>query len=429
MKRLALALALLPLAASADVVFLKGGGRLEGRVEETPSGLTVRGRFGTVALKASQVESVRRQSAPEPPPAERGPSVSRGLEEIARDARPSVLRLSVYDASGREKGRGSAFLVSRDGIVTNRHVIAGGESAVACGPDGARREVLGVLGEDEAADLVLLRVPDPGLPPLPLGPDRPDTAGVPAAAVGYPHGGEEAVTLGELSRARPIPGNRSWIPFTGQAAPGSSGSPVLDARGEVVGVLKGERIGGGERSAFVIPVERVRALVDGQAAAEPRPLRLFPPLDEDALCSDPDWLLYLQAVRAGDLAERTERARALCRRRPGNTAAHRLLGDCGMEARDWAGALAAYREILRVRPGDAEAWFKAGCCLQRAGRGAEARDALRRAVGILPDHAEAWLHLGASCLDAGDAEGGREAWEALRDLDPALASRLEPRLP
>lgn len=332
MKRLALALLFLPLIAFAEVegvVLLKGGGRLEGRITETPEGVTVSGRFGTMSLRPSQVESIRRQALSPDPPAPPPEARTEWSPPASRDAASSVLRLSVFDASGREKGRGSAFVASPEGhLVTNRHVVAGAHRALAVSPDGSRHEVLGVLAEDAASDLVVLRIAGDALDPLPLGPESPPDAGTRASSIGYPHGGEQSVSSGELSAVRALPDGRAWIPFSGDAVPGSSGSPILDGRGEVVGVLKGERVGKGERSAYVIPVARVRALLDA-AGSRPRPLALVEPLEEDVLCADPLWKQYVEAVREGDAAARLALARALVRGHPESAAARRLLEDCG----------------------------------------------------------------------------------------------------
>ena len=149
--------------------------------------------------------------------------------EVAERARPSVFTV-VSDS-----GRGSAWVVGAEGgrsrLVTNFHVV--GQGAGPGTPVQVVREELvfdaEVLVADEGRDLAVVEV-DEDLPSLPVADDRP-RVGDSVMVIGSPLGLEQSVVTGIVSAFRP-----SHLQISAPLNPGNSGGPVLDARGEVVGV-------------------------------------------------------------------------------------------------------------------------------------------------------------------------------------------------
>jgi serine protease Do len=164
----------------------------------------------------------------------------------------------------RVHGRGPAGaggVVWRPGaVVTNHHVVAGARQALrVVGVDG-RAHAARVLETSRRLDLALLEVPGAALTPAPIGRSARLRVGELVFAVGHPWGQPWVVTAGVVSGlgSLPVPGRAgvgSYIRSDVHLAPGNSGGPLLNARGEVVG-LSAMVIGGD--LAVAIPSDVVR---------------------------------------------------------------------------------------------------------------------------------------------------------------------------
>ena len=165
------------------------------------------------------------------------------------------------------RGQGSGFIVSPDGVIlTNAHVVRGADEVNVKLTD--RREFRAkVLGRDDKTDIAVLKIDATGLPTLPLGSSQALKAGEWVLAIGSPFGFENTVTAGVVSaKGRSLPDD-SAVPFiqTDVAVnPGNSGGPLLNARGEVVGINSQiySRSGGYMGIAFAIPIDEAMRVAD-----------------------------------------------------------------------------------------------------------------------------------------------------------------------
>ena len=157
-------------------------------------------------------------------------------------------------------GQGSGFIVSPDGLVlTNAHVVKGATEVVVKLTD--RREFRAkVLGADPKTDVALLKIDAKNLPTVRLGNTHDLQVGEWVLAIGSPFGFENSVTAGVVSaKGRSLPDD-SMVPFIQTDAavnPGNSGGPLINARGEVVGINSQiySRSGGYQGVSFSIPIE------------------------------------------------------------------------------------------------------------------------------------------------------------------------------
>jgi len=166
------------------------------------------------------------------------------------------------DAGPDSKGQGigSGFIISGDGfILTNAHVVAEADEVVVRLADA--REFKGkIVGVDTRTDVALLKVTATGLPTVTLGNSENLKVGEWVAAIGSPFGFANTITAGIVSaKGRSLP-DESFVPFiqTDVAVnPGNSGGPLLNLRGEVVGINSAiySRTGGYMGVSFAIPIE------------------------------------------------------------------------------------------------------------------------------------------------------------------------------
>ncbi|MDN4057217.1 Do family serine endopeptidase [Massilia sp. YIM B02769] len=168
-------------------------------------------------------------------------------------------------------GAGSGFIVSPDGVIlTNAHVVQGADEVTVKLAD--RREFRAkVLGSDPRTDVAVLKIDAKGLPTVPLGNARSLQTGEWVLAIGSPFGLESTVTAGVVSATGRSLGNDSQVQFiqTDVAVnPGNSGGPLLNTRGEVVGINSQiySQTGGYQGLSFAIPID-VAARIKDQIVA------------------------------------------------------------------------------------------------------------------------------------------------------------------
>jgi 2-alkenal reductase len=178
--------------------------------------------------------------------------------------------------SGGEEALGSGFVVDGSGdVATNAHVVTTGQGGNIKRADQVyvefpdhNRVPATIVGDDPNADVALLKIPTGGLSltPLPLGSSARLTVGSPVAAIGSPFGEQQSLSVGVISAV-----NRSITSLTSfdinnaiqtDAAinHGNSGGPLLNGRGQVIGINSQIKStgGGGEGVGFAVPVDTVR---------------------------------------------------------------------------------------------------------------------------------------------------------------------------
>ncbi|MFM7231240.1 MAG: trypsin-like peptidase domain-containing protein, partial [bacterium] len=172
--------------------------------------------------------------------------------EVARRADSSVVVVET------EVGMGTAFMVDTLGLlVTNRHVVEGVErvrirSAVL--PDTAYASV---VFTSPACDLAILRVIGVSLPVLPIDREQEAQVGEHVFSIGHPLRLEYTISEGVVSGVRREAGQSTRIQFTAPISPGSSGGPLLDDYGRVVGMSMGS-MQLGQNLNMAVPVEEIR---------------------------------------------------------------------------------------------------------------------------------------------------------------------------
>ncbi len=218
------------------------------------------------------------------------------IPDVVAERAPGVVRIEVPG------GYGSGFVVDERGVIaTSYHVIAGAEAAEVVIDDTHRLPVVRVLASDELHDLALVQVqmgPQERLRSLPLGDSRGVRPGEPVLTIGSPFGMlDHTVSDGLVSSVR----GEDEIKLLQISAPiseGSSGGPLLNRNGEVIGMAS-MIVSGGQNVNFAIPVEYLEPMLKrrggesmtsfGKRTAEPEEPTL--PETDALVVSVPDDLL------------------------------------------------------------------------------------------------------------------------------------------
>ena len=227
---------------------------------------------GLAMLPSTSSPPLAQPAAPQPIAAQTVQGSSIAGDVFAR-VNPSVVQVIV---SGQlpngvmRAGSGSGFVVDADGLIlTNNHVIDGARSVSVRFSTGATREAR-VLGTDRGNDLALLKVDLPdNVPVASLGDSDRVRIGDPAIAIGSPFGLDQTVTQGIISAT-----SRTWAPGNGRVRrnllqtdaplnPGNSGGPLLNARGEVIGInsMIESPVRGSVGVGFAVPINVAQKLL------------------------------------------------------------------------------------------------------------------------------------------------------------------------
>jgi hypothetical protein len=166
------------------------------------------------------------------------------------------------DKDGHPLAQGSGFLVSKNGhVVTNYHVIKNGASAVIKLPDGAFFVVDGVLASNKDRDVAIIKAHGNNFRPLTLGDSNRLQVGEEVVAIGNPLSLESTVSNGIVSAIRTVEEEGGkFVQITAPISPGSSGGPLFNMAGEVVGITTSHLIGG-QNLNFAIPINDVKLML------------------------------------------------------------------------------------------------------------------------------------------------------------------------
>ena len=164
----------------------------------------------------------------------------------------------------KQPGQGSGFIIDKSGyIVTNNHVVEGADKIKVVLKDDSEYNAE-IVGRDPVTDIALIKVDAKGnLPSVPMGSSDDLKVGEWVAAIGSPFGLEHTVTAGIVSAKGRVIGSGPYDDFIQTDAsinPGNSGGPLINMRGEIVGINT-MIIAGGNGIGFAIPIDLAKDIV------------------------------------------------------------------------------------------------------------------------------------------------------------------------
>ena len=194
------------------------------------------------------------------------------VREITQKALASTVLLVAEDAKNKKIATGSGFVVQDTQIVTNFHVVEDAAKVYAklVGEDTVFVDIKGIIAIDRENDLVLLDVPDDfEAPSLKLADSEVVQVSDPIYVVGNPQGFlEGTVSQGIISGFREQNVGEKRIQMTAPISKGSSGGPVLNNEGTVVGISVGSLVAG-QLLNFAIPSNCLKTLLTEKRSANP----------------------------------------------------------------------------------------------------------------------------------------------------------------
>jgi S1-C subfamily serine protease len=195
---------------------------------------------------------------------------------VYKKALPSVVNITstalTYDffyGAVPQQGMGSGFVIDTEGhILTNFHVVEGARQVEVTTSDKKKYKAQ-IVGTDPVHDLAVIQIPNKGVPQAEIGDSKNLVVGQKVYAIGNPFGLSGTMTRGIISSIRSLKGQRGYIDEAIQTDaainPGNSGGPLLNARGQVIGINTMILTGGVEQSAgigFAIPISTAKAVLD-----------------------------------------------------------------------------------------------------------------------------------------------------------------------
>lgn len=163
------------------------------------------------------------------------------------------------------RGVGSGFILSADGLVmTNAHVVDGADEVLVTLPD-KREYKAKIIGADKRSDVAVIKIEATGLPAVKIGDVNRLKVGEWVMAIGSPFGLENTVTAGIVSAKQRDTGDYLPLIQTDVAInPGNSGGPLINMRGEVIGINSQiySRSGGFQGISFAIPIDEATRVSD-----------------------------------------------------------------------------------------------------------------------------------------------------------------------
>lgn len=321
------------------------------------------------------------------------------LIAVTRKTRPAVVSIVVQDAQGRELGTGSGFIASADGkIITNYHVVERGAFATVRTMDGKSYPVTGHLAADKVNDLIVLQIDADQLPYLEFSEGGLPEQGERVAVIGSPIGLQGTLTEGIVSAVREMSNGHYWLQMTAAISPGSSGSPVLDVDGHVVGVAVAQ-MADSQGVNFAVAVQHAEDLLfQAELSRGPQPLVSLHRARLGDIRQEAEYQTYLALFVNNDFKQAVEVLKTLLERYPHSAIGHRELGDVYWSLGRYADSAKAYQQAVKLNPQYVEAWRELGESYEAMMSFDDAIAAYRQALKLNANSPELWCSLGQALV-------------------------------
>ena len=333
-------------------------------------------------------------------------------EQLAEKALAATVYLEMKDSTGTTLSFGSGFFVKPNQIATNFHVIEGARQGTAkLVSKYTRYQIEGIVATDKDNDLAVLKVTASGVAPLSLGDSDTVNIGAKIYVAGNPKGLEGTFSDGLISRRESYPKKR--LQMTAPISPGSSGGPVLNSNGKVIGIsVSVHRALDAQNLNFAIPSNTLKALLaKGQPA---RPLSQ----SSQSISGETYFLRgnakYELGLYNAAIVDYTQ----VIRLEPDGAAAYYNRGNAKYNLKQYFAAISDFDTAIRLKPDDALAYLNRGNAKYNLKQYFAAISDYDMAIRLKPDDTVAYYNRGNVKYDL------KQYFAAIADYDTAI--RLDP---
>lgn len=341
------------------------------------------------------------------------------INKVFSENSRAVVTVTAYNRNGEALTEGTGFVAGKEGIVvTNFHVISIA-SSVKVKIGGKVMDAVGIIYEDRANDIMILKVKGNNLPSVRFGEHSRLNKGDSVYIISSNEGSGNIISSGIFRGLKEMSQKRKVLQFTAPVTHGSSGSPVLNDNGEVVGIVT-FLIKRGQKLVLAMPVDSIveRIRHTGTVVSMDKALRSYK--------NSPDHWFYLGyfLIEAGAHKDAVDVLKEAVRLRPDHADAYYYLGAAYEELKTDEKAADAYRKAVKAAPDFSDAYFRLGMAYGRLGRYKDAVEAFKQAVRSDPDHADAHYNLCLTYLLLKDKKSAEGEYRILKELSPELADKL-----
>jgi tetratricopeptide (TPR) repeat protein len=348
-------------------------------------------------------------------------ATSTHLPELVKKIQPAVVKIVVYDMNKQVSGIGSGFFINSQGhLITNFHVLNGAFSAEVIAQDGSKYSIDLMIAQNPYADLVKVSVDIPHMfvEWLKVVDAIPSIAEQ-VLVVGSPLGLEQSVSEGIVSAVREIPNLGKFFQTTAPISPGSSGSPVLNMDGHVIGIVSFQSVMG-QNINFAVPSKKVLELDDeapGQTLAEwTYGISNQKPKLAAELCRK-----GFQFSINGEFKKALSYYKNATEKDPTDIVAWYGLSQCYVGLGKSEAVVETYKEAIRINVKDASLHFNLGNYYRNLGKNTEAIKAYTAAIQINPDDSSSYDRLGILYSEMGQYRNAIEAHKQVTVINPRSA--------
>ena len=349
------------------------------------------------------------------------------LSSIIKRIKPSIVIVLTYNNKGEFLKLGSGFFISHSGdIITNYHLLQGASYAEIQTSDDKTYPITYIVAEDKQNDIIRLSVDIPSkyILPLSLCETIPEI-GERIIVYGSSLGLENTVSDGIVSSVREIFTYGRIIQITAPISPSSSGSPVLNMKGEVIGIATFQFIKG-QNLNIAIPSERIANLNSIEEKRTSVGKELFEQEDKEKKDLDYAYEAFNKGIYFTYIKEEYEKAlpywEVVIEIEPAT--AYFSIGICYEKLGAYTKAVEAYKKVISLNPDKASGHYNLGLAYDNLGLYEDARESYIKAIRIDPDYAEAHFSLGVAYFMIKDINSALNEYKILKELDIDLANKL-----
>ena len=337
-------------------------------------------------------------------------------DKIYRENSGAVVVVVSIDDKGHVIGQGSGFIVREDGaVVTNYHVVSmAADVKIKVGMKIL--DIEGVLHADPENDLAIVKLEGGGYPKVKIGDVNKLQVGEKIYVIGSPQGLENTISEGILSGIRDVDQERKILQMTAPISPGSSGGPVFNGSGEVVGVAT-FLIAETQNLNFAMPINLVLAGLKKKEIVSPQDACQVD-FNQTAAC----W--YYQGLAFGTTGQFDRAAEAFRHSLaidPKKTETYINLGVSYANMGRYPEAVEMLSRAVKIEPNHPEALSKLGTVYGKMGKYKDSLDALKKASAIKPDDPENYYGMAVTYGKMGNFQESIKAAKEAIKLNPKYA--------